>query len=74
MRWLGHVESKGRGKMHIRVLWEIKPIRTPRRMRENNIKVELKERGINGKDCIDLAKDQSQFNTFTWCRDQDIGE
>jgi hypothetical protein len=45
-----------------------RPLGRPRRRRVNNIKMDLREVGWDGRDCIDLAQDRDQWralvNTF----------
>jgi hypothetical protein len=41
-----------------------KPLRRPRRMREDNIKLDLREIEWGGMDWIDLAQDRGQWRAF----------
>jgi hypothetical protein len=38
-------------------------MRTPTRRREDNIKIDLKERGYEDVGCIDLAQDRANIKT-----------
>jgi hypothetical protein len=56
LRWVGHVAHMGEGRSVYRVLvWRLKdkrPLGRPRRRWEDNIKMDLREIGINGADWI----------------------
>jgi hypothetical protein len=41
-----------------------KPLGRPRRRWENNIKMELRELGWGGMDCIDVAQDRNQWRAL----------
>jgi hypothetical protein len=41
-----------------------RPLRRPRRRWEDNIKMDLRETGIDGKNCIRLAQDRVQWRAF----------
>jgi hypothetical protein len=62
MRWAGHVARTGEGRGVYRVLIgrpEGKtPLRRPRRRWEDNIKMDLREIGIDGANWIQLAQDR----------------
>jgi hypothetical protein len=64
MRWAGHVAYTGEGRGVYRVLVarpECKrPLGRPRRRWEDNIKMDLREMGINGANWIQLAQDRVQ--------------
>jgi hypothetical protein len=68
MRWAGRVACMGKGKSVYRVLVgkpEIKrPPGRPRRRWEDNIKLNLRERGINGANWIRLDQDRIQWRAF----------
>jgi hypothetical protein len=68
MRWAGHVARTGEGKGVYRVLVgrpEVKrPLGRPRRMREDNIKMDLRETGIDGANWIRAAQDRVQWRAF----------
>jgi transcription termination factor 2 len=69
MRWAGHVARVGEGKGVYRVLIGRpegkKPLgRRPRRRWEDNIKVDLREIGIDGANWIRLAQDRVQWRSF----------
>jgi hypothetical protein len=68
MRWAGHVASMGEGRCVCRVLVGRpdgkSPLGGPRRRWEDNIKMDLREIGINGANCIRLAQDRVQWRAF----------
>jgi hypothetical protein len=68
MRWTGHVARIGEGRGVYRVLVGRpkgkKPLEIPRRRWEYNIKLDLREIGINGADWIRLARDRIQWWAF----------
>jgi hypothetical protein len=61
MRWVGHVARIGEGRGVYRVLVERpkgkRPLVRPRHRWEDNIKMDLRETGIDGANWIQLAKD-----------------
>jgi hypothetical protein len=68
MRWAGHVARMGEGRGVYRVLVgksECKrPLGRPRRRWEDNIKMDLREIGIDGANWIRLAHDSVQWRGF----------
>jgi hypothetical protein len=64
MRWSGHVARMGKGRGVYRVLvWKPerkRPLGRPRRRWEDNIKMDLREIGIDGVNWIQLAEDRVQ--------------
>jgi hypothetical protein len=68
MRWAGHVARMGEGRGVYRVLvgrHECKrPVGRPRRRWEDNIKLDLREIGIDKAKCIRLAQDRIQWQAF----------
>jgi hypothetical protein len=67
MRWEGHVACMG-GRGVYSVLGGRpkgkRPLRRPRHRWEDNIKLDLREIGINGANWIQLAKDRVQWWAF----------
>jgi hypothetical protein len=65
MRWAGHVARMGAGRGVQRVLVERpegkRPLGRPRRMWEDNIKMDLREIGIDGANWIRLAQNRVQW-------------
>jgi transposase len=65
MTWAGHVALMGEGRGVYRVLVGRpegkRPLRRPRCRREDNIKMYLREIGIDGADWIQLAQDRVQW-------------
>jgi hypothetical protein len=68
MRWAGHVARTGAGRGAYRVLVGRpegkRPLGRPRRRREDNIKMDLREIGIDGANWIRLAQDKVQWRAF----------
>jgi hypothetical protein len=68
MRWAGHVARMGEGRGAYRVL-VVRPegkrsLGRPRRRWECNIKMNLREIGIDGANWIHLAQDRVQWRAF----------
>jgi hypothetical protein len=65
MRWAGHVARMGERRGVYRVLVGRpegkRPLRRPRRRWEDNIKMDLRETGIDGANRIQLAQDKVQW-------------
>jgi hypothetical protein len=68
MRWVGHVERMGEGRGVYKVLVGRpegkRPLGRPRRRWEDNIKMALREIGINGANWIRLAQDTVRWRAF----------
>jgi hypothetical protein len=68
MRWVGHVARMREGKVVYMVLVGRpegkKPLGRPRRRWENNIKMDLRDIGIDGTRWIRLAQDRVQWRDF----------
>jgi hypothetical protein len=68
MRWAGHVARMGEGRGFYRVLVGRpkckRPVGRPRRKWEDNIKMDLREIGIDGANWIRLAQDRVQWGAF----------
>jgi hypothetical protein len=68
MRWAGHVAGMEEGRGVYRVLFGRpegkRPLGRPRRRWEDNIKMDLREIGINGANWIRLAQVRVQGRTF----------
>jgi hypothetical protein len=66
--WVGHVARMGEGRGVYRVLAgrpeSKRPLGKPRRMWEDNIKMDLRVIGIDGANWIRLAKDRVQWRAF----------
>jgi hypothetical protein len=62
LRWAGHVARIGEKRNAYRILVgkpeRRKPLGSPRRSWEDNIKIDLREIGWGGMDWIDLAPDR----------------
>jgi hypothetical protein len=68
MRWAGHVARMGEGRNVYRILVGRpegkKPLRRPKRKWEDNIKMDLREIGIDGVNWIRLAQDWIRWRAF----------
>jgi hypothetical protein len=68
LRWAGHVECMGEGRGACRVLVRRpegkRPLGRPRSRWENNIKLDLREIGIDVANWIRLAQDRVQWRAF----------
>jgi hypothetical protein len=68
MRWAGHVARMGEGRGVYRVLAGRpegkRPLGRPRRRWEDNMKLDLREIGIDGANWIQLAQDRVQWRAF----------
>jgi hypothetical protein len=68
MRWAGQVVRMGEGRGVYKVLVGRsegeRPLGRPRRRWEDNIKLDLREIGIDGADWIRLAQDRVQWRAF----------
>jgi hypothetical protein len=64
MRWAGHVACMGEGRGVYKVLVgrpeDKRPLGRPRRRYEDNIKMDLREKVIDGANWIQLAQDSVQ--------------
>jgi hypothetical protein len=59
-----HGEGRGVYKVLVGRPERKRPVGRPRRRRENNIKMDLKEIGIDGANWIRLAQDRVQWQAF----------
>jgi hypothetical protein len=68
MKWAGHVARMGEGRSVYRVLVGRpegkRPPERPRRRWEDNIKMDLRETGINGANWIQLAQDMVLWRAY----------
>jgi hypothetical protein len=68
MRWAGHVARMGEGRGVYRVLVgrpeDKRPLGRRRRKWEDNIKMDLRETGIDGGELDPLAQDRIQWRAF----------
>jgi hypothetical protein len=64
MRWVGHVARMGRRGIHIGKPEGKRPLGRPRRRWVDNIKIDIREIGWDGVDCIDLAQDRDQWRAL----------
>jgi hypothetical protein len=68
MRWAGHVARMGEGRGVYRILVGRtegkRPLGRPRRRWEDNVKMDLREIGIDGANWIQLTHDRIQWRAF----------
>jgi hypothetical protein len=68
MRWVGHVAHMGEGRGVYKVLVGEpegkRPLERPRHKLEDDIKLDLREIGIDGANWIQLAQDRTQWQAF----------
>jgi hypothetical protein len=68
MKWVGHVTRKGEGRGVYRILVGRsegkRPLGRPRRRWDDNIKMDLREIGIDGVNWIQPAQDRVQWRSF----------
>ncbi|KAJ4451496.1 hypothetical protein ANN_02959 [Periplaneta americana] len=68
LRWAGHVALMGGSRNAYRVLVGRpegkRPLGRPRRRWEDNIKMDLREVGYDGRDWINLAQDRDQWRAY----------
>ncbi|KAJ4445703.1 hypothetical protein ANN_12388 [Periplaneta americana] len=68
LRWAGHVarmdESRNAYRVLVGRLEGKRPLGRPRRRWEDNIKMDLREVGYDGRDWINLAQDRDQWRTY----------
>jgi hypothetical protein len=68
MRWAGHVARMGEGRGVYRILVgrpeDKRPLGGPGRRSEDNIKMDLREIGLDGANWIRLAQDKVQGQAF----------
>jgi hypothetical protein len=66
--WAGHVARMGEGRGGYRILVgrpeRKKPVGRPRHKWEDNIKIDLRDMGIDGANWIELAQDRVQWRAF----------
>ena len=68
MRWAGHVARMGEGRVVHRVLVEKpegkRPLGRPKRIWEDNIKMDIQELGGGCGDWMELAQDRGSWRTL----------
>ncbi|KAJ4445059.1 hypothetical protein ANN_06858 [Periplaneta americana] len=68
LRWAGHVARMGESRNAYTVLVGLpegkRPLERPRRRWEDNIKMDLREVGYDGRDWINLAQDRDQWRAY----------
>jgi hypothetical protein len=69
MRWAGHVARMGRKGMHIGYWWESswkEPTGKTKAQWMDNIKMDLREIGWDGRDWIGLVQDRDQWRALVY--------
>ncbi|KAJ4432124.1 hypothetical protein ANN_20740 [Periplaneta americana] len=68
LRWAGHITRMGESRNAYRVLVGRpegkRPLGRPRRTWEDNIKMDLREMGYNGRDWINLVQDRDRWRAY----------
>ena len=68
LRWTGHVARMNKGRSALRIVTGTpagkRPLRRPRHRWEDNIRVDLKEIGINTRNWVDMAQDKDYWKTL----------
>ena len=68
LRWSGHVARMEEGRSAFKILTDKStgkiPLGRPRRRWENNIRMDLKEIGINSRNCVHSAKDRDYWRAL----------
>ena len=68
LRWAGHVARMEEGRSAFKILTGTaagkRPLVRPRRRREDNIRMDLKEIGINTRNWVDSAQDWGYWRTL----------
>jgi hypothetical protein len=67
MRWAGHMTRMGEGRGVYRVLVgrpKVRALRRPGHRLEDNIKMDLREIGIDGANWIQMARDRVHWRAF----------
>jgi hypothetical protein len=68
MRWAGHVARMGEKRNAYRILVGKpegrRPLGRPRSMWVDNIKMDIREIGWDGVDCVDLAQDRDHWRAL----------
>ena len=69
LRWAGHVARMEEGKSAFKILsgkptGKKKPLGRPRHRLENNIRIDLKETGINTRNWVDSAQDRDYWRAL----------
>ncbi|KAJ4450327.1 hypothetical protein ANN_01747 [Periplaneta americana] len=68
LRWAGHVARMGESRNAYRVLIRRpegkRPLGRPKRRWEDNIKMDLREVGYDGRDWVNLAQDRAQWRAY----------
>jgi hypothetical protein len=68
LRWAGHVARMEEGRSSFKILSStpagMRPLGMPRRRWEDNIRMGLKETGINTRNWVDTAQDRDYWRTL----------
>ena len=64
LRWTGHVARMEEGRRVFKILTEKRPLGRPRHRWEENIRMDLKEIGINMMNWVDLAQDKGYWRAL----------
>ena len=68
MRWADHIDRKKEGRSAFKLLTDTttgkRPLGSPRRRWENNIRMDLKEKVINARNWVDSAQDKNYLRAL----------
>ena len=67
LRWAGHVRRMEEGSSSLKILTGNKPLRRSKRRWKDNIRMDLKEIGINTRNWVDSAQDRDYWRAL-WMR------
>ena len=59
LRWAGHIARMEESRSAFKMLKGKRPLERPRRRWDNNVRMDLEERGINAGNWIDSAQDRN---------------
>ena len=64
LRWAGHIARKEEGRNAFKILTGKRPLKRSKLRSEGNIRMDLKEIGINADNWVDLAQDKDYWRAL----------
>ena len=64
LRWAGHLARMEEGRRAFKILAGRRPLGRPRRRWEDNIRMDLEEKGINAGNWVDSAQDRDYWRAL----------